>query len=333
MTLADPNPIDVLVVDDHAQAAADYAQLIRSATGISVTHTSDPGRALEICRTNPVKVVVLDQRMPNRSGTDLFQDICAMDPKVHAIMLTGEAGAEEVGTALSLGYKGYVPKNQISNLPQKVLHEYIAWQLNVASAALTTDRPAVLQRRSGWLRRRPTVTYRILRAQLLDESHTFDDGWRDLVTLHAGQTETRQVKVEASHTIVLERETVDKLTGGLGLASKQVASLTAKLNVELSNRFKESDTSSTLISESVERTFQLPAEPTDTNEVHIRVRRIMGAPVYARVRVDIVSDCQCCGSTNVLVLQAFVPSKRTALRQVDRLSNGEVRQYDLGDFS
>ncbi|TQE19510.1 response regulator [Streptomyces ipomoeae] len=66
-----------------------------------------------------MSVVVLDQRMgPDLSGTELFQRLRAVRPDVRAIMLTGEASADEVGQALALGFHDYLPRAASPNCPE-----------------------------------------------------------------------------------------------------------------------------------------------------------------------------------------------------------------------
>src|SRR5215218_6116056 len=96
--------IKVLVVDDVAGAAEQYARLIRLGTQLNSIGVDDPNKAIEIVKSNPVCVAVLDQRMPGKSGTELFEEIKEIDASIKAIMLTGEADANEVAQAFRLGY-------------------------------------------------------------------------------------------------------------------------------------------------------------------------------------------------------------------------------------
>jgi CheY-like chemotaxis protein len=321
--------LDVLVVDNDIRAAEDYARLIEADTGLRVDHSDDPDYVLEVLRSQAIKVIVLDQRMPRMSGTNLYSRIKSADARVRAIMLTGEATRDEVGAAMDLGFKAYLPKNKIRVLAQRVLHEYASYLANVATEALATSQPVILHRRVP-IFSRPRVQYRLLAVELIDDTYVFQRDWKDLVTVHAGQTERRQVSVDIERSLVIEAESTTKLTSLLGLNEKQVALLKTHLQSELTSRFRETHSSRVLRQQTTEQTFQLPPEPTDPDVIHIRIRRVQRAPVYFRVRVDVVTDCTCCYMPNVLSLEVFLPTGRWALRHEDVLSSGEVRSYFLG---
>ncbi|WP_255204785.1 response regulator [Actinomadura sp. BRA 177] len=322
--------VDVVVVDDAPEAARDYSELIAAKTGLSVRHTSDVVEAIDVCQSQGVKVLVVDQRMPDQAGTDLYRKVKEVNPYIRAVLLTGEASRDEVGLALKLGFRQYLSKSNIQELAEIVRHEYVAYETE--SAALTTALPdnPMFVRRSGLLRRRPNVTYTLVRAQLISDAHIFPDSWRNIVTLHAGQTERIKVSTSFKDSLVLEEETALKLAGEAGLSPKQLGSLKFKLNSEIAARLKEVRTLEVSRNEEVERTFQLPQEPSDTNAVHVRFRRIQHAPVYSRVRVDVASKCSCCPSTGMITFEVFLATGRTAVQHEDRLSDGEVRTYELG---
>lgn len=319
---------DVLVVDDNLEAAKDYARLITAKTGLKVVHTDDVDEALELCKTNAFKVLVLDQRMPKLSGTVLYGKIKEFDTNAHAIMLTGEASRSEIGAALGLGFKAYVPKNNIQELPQQVLHEYVAYQIATASVALSNARTPIFVRRTGRFAR-DTVTYRLLGSQLLESTYIFEKDWQNVATIHAGQSETTKVAVSENRSVRFEQETTSRLTSEFGLSVKQINTLGIKLGSELSTRFTSTTTIERSITAETTRTFSLPQEPGDPNALHVRLRRIEEAPAYARTRVELTTACTCCGSNNILVFEALVPTGRTSVRHSDVLSDGTKRVYQI----
>lgn len=320
---------DVLVVDDISEAAEDYARLISAKTGLKVVYTHSPDEALELCRTNAIKVLVLDQRMPLRSGTDLYSEIKKFDTYARAIMLTGEASAAEVGAAMGLDFKAYIDKNNIQDLPQRVVHEYAAYQVEVASTALSSVSTSIFTLRRGFLGRY-TVSYTLLRTDLLSATHVFDRDWQTIVTVHAGHTETKKVSASETKSIRLEEETTSRLTNEFGFSAKQIASLGLKLGSELSTRFSTVKTREHSVTTETSRSFTLPPEPSDPNELHVRVRRIQEAPIYARIRVLLTTYCTCCGSGSVLVFEVLLPTGSNSVRHKDLLSNGENRIHEIG---
>jgi two-component system response regulator ResD len=77
---------DVLVVEDEEAVRTSIADILRSA-GYSVLEAEDGQMALDLLENQEVVVVVLDQRMPRRSGIEVIN---AMDnpPPPEVIMMS-----------------------------------------------------------------------------------------------------------------------------------------------------------------------------------------------------------------------------------------------------
>ena len=76
------NEVEILVVDDDNAAAQSFAELISSKLKIATSASSDPDEVLTIIRTGSVKVVVLDEIMPQMNGTELFLKIRKINPHI-----------------------------------------------------------------------------------------------------------------------------------------------------------------------------------------------------------------------------------------------------------
>jgi CheY-like chemotaxis protein len=63
---------DVLVVDDEEALRTSVADILRGG-GYSVIEAADGQAALKVLETEDVVVVVLDQKMPRRSGVDVLK--------------------------------------------------------------------------------------------------------------------------------------------------------------------------------------------------------------------------------------------------------------------
>jgi CheY-like chemotaxis protein len=287
---------------------------------------------LELVRSDAVKVLVVDQRMPV-SGTDLYRQIRDVDPRIRAIMLTGEADVAEVGAAVTLGFKDYLRKADVRRLPDRVLQQYAEYMSEAASEGLSQVRPVLFARGARtWFRRRGggRVEYRLLGIRQVEAGYSPPAEWVTVLTLHTGQTERLEYSFEVERTLVLERETTDKLTSRLGLSNKDVVVLEARLETELSERHRKTSTVRARQTRTIERTFQLPAEPTDPNQLHVQLRRIQQAPVYERIRADLLVSCECCRLQNVVRIELLWLTAKRALRREDRLSDGSARISELG---
>lgn len=83
--------VEVLVVDDDLAAAQTFSELIATKYSFRTEAYSNLEKVLEVVRTGTVKVAVLDERMPDMNGTDLFKKIHQINPNIKAVLLTGEA--------------------------------------------------------------------------------------------------------------------------------------------------------------------------------------------------------------------------------------------------
>jgi two-component system response regulator DevR len=104
-------PIRVLLCDDHELVRLGLRRLLESEPRISVVgEAGDADAALEeVARLKPA-VVVMDVRMPGRSGIEACREIRSGFPETHVLMLTSFADDEALFTSIMAGASGYVLK-------------------------------------------------------------------------------------------------------------------------------------------------------------------------------------------------------------------------------
>lgn len=67
-------------------------------------HTADSGyRALEILKTQPIKVIVSDQRMPNMLGHELLKQAKLIKPNATRVLLTGYSDLQSIINSVNAG--------------------------------------------------------------------------------------------------------------------------------------------------------------------------------------------------------------------------------------
>lgn len=101
----------ILVVDDHHLVRLGLQALLKVEPDFEVigqAGTADEAIAL-VERLRP-QVVLMDLRLPGRSGVEACQDIKQRWPETHVIMLTSYADDELVLEAINAGAEGYVLK-------------------------------------------------------------------------------------------------------------------------------------------------------------------------------------------------------------------------------
>ena len=121
----------ILVVDDDFAAAQNFAEYITVRLNINAIAETNITEVFNIIKNEPIKVAVLDQRMPEMSGTEVYKKILQINPYIKAIMLTGEANREEVAEAMRIGYVDFLEKKNVEQLPNKVMIAYTKYQIEL----------------------------------------------------------------------------------------------------------------------------------------------------------------------------------------------------------
>lgn len=106
-----PDPIRVLLVDDHAVLRAGLQALLSAEPGIEVAGEAATGEeGLERVRALKPDVVVMDLSMPGIGGLEAIRRIAAMGAETRVLVLTAHAGQEFLFPVLEAGGSGYVTK-------------------------------------------------------------------------------------------------------------------------------------------------------------------------------------------------------------------------------
>jgi DNA-binding NarL/FixJ family response regulator len=102
----------VLIVDDHPVVRAGLATLLRKEVGLKVTGSAHSAEeALEIVKSSPVDVMLLDIRMPSISGIDLLNLLKNTVNPPLVLILSSYEYEEEIYRAVKAGACGYLSKN------------------------------------------------------------------------------------------------------------------------------------------------------------------------------------------------------------------------------
>ena len=99
----------VLVVDDDLEALWSCADVLREA-GHDVKVCSQPGEALAVFESERPDLVMLDVKMPEKSGLELLDEIRAVDSRVCIIMLSAYGDTETIVRAMKNGADNFADK-------------------------------------------------------------------------------------------------------------------------------------------------------------------------------------------------------------------------------
>src|SRR3972149_3025430 len=101
----------VLLVDDHGGVRAGINGLVDAEDDMEVVgEASTAEEGLRRVGFDQPHVVVLDVRLPDRSGVEACRDIRSRFPEVKVLMLTSFADEEALISAILAGASGYVLK-------------------------------------------------------------------------------------------------------------------------------------------------------------------------------------------------------------------------------
>jgi len=108
----DVEPTRVLVVDDQELFRRGLTMVIGALDGIELVGEADNGKdAVDVAvRTDP-DVVLLDVRMPARSGIETCAELKAVMPSVRIVMLTASDEETDLYDAIKSGASGYLLKD------------------------------------------------------------------------------------------------------------------------------------------------------------------------------------------------------------------------------
>jgi two-component system, NarL family, response regulator len=111
---ADPGPIRVLAVDDHALLREGIAGLVASPSDTSLVAQASNGReAIHQFRTHCPDLTLMDLQMPEMNGVDAMIAIRGEFPEARIIVLTTYTGDVQVLRALKAGARACLLKNSL----------------------------------------------------------------------------------------------------------------------------------------------------------------------------------------------------------------------------
>jgi DNA-binding NtrC family response regulator len=132
----------LLVIDDEPNIRFSIEQVFdRSDVRVLGAETAEEG--LELAAEESPDVILLDIRLGNRSGLEVFRDLRRMDPKSLVVFVTGYGTTETAIEAMKLGAYDYLVKPLDANQIQKVVEQAceISRLMHVPAIVEEGDRP------------------------------------------------------------------------------------------------------------------------------------------------------------------------------------------------
>jgi DNA-binding NarL/FixJ family response regulator len=107
-----PDPIRILIVDDHAVVRKGLAMVLRLESDLEVVGEAENGRVgLSAAQSLNPDIVLVDLVMPEMDGQEMALALRKLNPKIKIMMLTGTEVDDRVYDLVAAGIEGYVLKN------------------------------------------------------------------------------------------------------------------------------------------------------------------------------------------------------------------------------
>ncbi|AEB08600.1 sigma-54-dependent transcriptional regulator [Desulfobacca acetoxidans] len=118
---------EILVVDDDANTREALAGSLKK-IGHQVFLAGAGAEALELVRQQPVELAIIDLKLPDMEGTDLFEAMRIIRPYTIAIMISARATVDEAVSALKLGIYDFITKDFRMQEIRKVVNKALETQ-------------------------------------------------------------------------------------------------------------------------------------------------------------------------------------------------------------
>jgi DNA-binding NarL/FixJ family response regulator len=141
--------VRVVLADDHPIVLGGLEQLFESEPGFEVLATAATGaEALEAVRLHKPDVLVLDLRMPDKTGIDVLRELRAERSPTRVVILTASA-SDDVLEAIRMGVEGVVLKDMATQLLVRCVRAVHAGNKWIEKVLATRALDSLLARQSG----------------------------------------------------------------------------------------------------------------------------------------------------------------------------------------
>jgi DNA-binding NarL/FixJ family response regulator len=107
-----PDPIRLLIADDHPVVREGLAAMLNRRADMTVVGEASNGReAIDLYRREKPHITLMDLRMPELGGVEAIAAIHAEFPNARFIVLTTYDGDEDIARALKAGAQAYLLKD------------------------------------------------------------------------------------------------------------------------------------------------------------------------------------------------------------------------------
>lgn len=318
------NEIEILVVDDDLAAAKSFAELIENKLKIKTGACSNADEVLSIIRTGTIKVVVLDEIMPEMNGTELFRKIQNINHYVKALLLTGEADVADIIKATKLGYSDYLQKSKIAELPGKVMVAYTQYEIGLSEQC---DKDIKLSVWSPTKNGFGLYRYFVSSVELVSKEFYFEDGWQTKLELDSSE-QVQDISYEYTEECIVKYGTEFKQSTSFGFQMGKLTSLKDQLDAVVTGHIDSSISSTLKTSKKITQTYRLQ-EGVESGKQAVK-KVFERTPVYYKFELLLKKQCRFCNNTRILPIEVYKRIPKVATRETIYYTDSTKQVIDTG---
>ena len=112
MTAEKEKPIRLLIVDDHFFVRMGLVESLNDEPDFEVlAEAGNYDEAIAAYAEHQPDLVLMDLTLPSKNGVEILAAIRESDPEARVIMLSVDAGEDDIHRSVQAGAKGYLPKS------------------------------------------------------------------------------------------------------------------------------------------------------------------------------------------------------------------------------
>ena len=100
----------ILVVDDEAEARSTIINFLNMRYKCKFHEAKDGDEAVQYVKSNPCDIMIIDIKMPKKSGITVVKETKAIDPKIDILIVSAWVSGDVAEEAMRLGATDYAVK-------------------------------------------------------------------------------------------------------------------------------------------------------------------------------------------------------------------------------
>lgn len=320
-----------ILLIENENSGKSYVELVKKMIeNIEVTWVRNHLQAVEEIKKGDYKIVVYDQRLDNNElGTETMLELKRIDKDLLGIMLSAYATPDDTTQAGKDGILfDYCNKRVVQNLPQKIMDALRAYDIN---KALNMEQE---KHYIGKLFRKHSLfhpqKFYIVSKKLVDPKFVFEDSWKDLYMINAGEEQYHKKSIELSTDVKVNYETHSEQSSDISID---------KLNQLIGSKFQTSLEISTSNSyerqskeiEEIVKAYKMPPIPESVSEDYLTTTILQGGQVYKQYDIEVLQECSLCENVSFHHFTVYVPTFMQKLRKINtyRYREQEIIEVSL----